>query len=441
MKWKVLFYLLLFFSLRANAQSYVVASNIVKNDSIKCLQNISVYREFKKMNLHEKAISEWSKVYIHCPSIKKLIYQDGAKFLLQDIKMAKDINTRKLLVDSLMHLYDKRIQYFGEKAYVNGRKGLDLYLYDKDRISEAYHLLAQSAVELNNETKLSVIKALVAASAEMYQKQMLPLKNFIEDFLFCTGLLNEKLQSVNDSKKQLKIHQTEKFIRSSFRNAVKNNCSGIEDILNEKIKQAPENIDTLKTVSYALQASACTECKLFYQTALKIDALQADAQNAYWLAEIELKNGNPLKAEQYFKKAIRLEKSKNLKAKYLMDLAVMQYSILNKYPEAQKSFEEALKYAKNPAKTYYLIAEMYAAYSKTIEKKNLEYYSMIWLSIDYFLKAKESNPKYSPKVNKKLAYYRTQLPDKEDVFFYGLKAGTSYHIGGWINKQATVRHL
>ena len=137
MKRKVLFYLLLFFSLRANAQSYIVASNIVKNDSIECLQNISVYREFKKMNLHEKAISEWSKVYIHCPSIKKLIYQDGAKFLLQDIKTAKDINTRKLLVDSLMHLYDKRIQYFGEKAYVNGRKGLDLYLYDKDRISES----------------------------------------------------------------------------------------------------------------------------------------------------------------------------------------------------------------------------------------------------------------------------------------------------------------
>jgi hypothetical protein len=117
----------------------------------------------------------------------------------------------------------------------------------------------------------------------------------------------------------------------------------------------------------------------------------------------------------------------------------MQYLHLNHYPEAQKTFEASLAYTNNPSKTYYLMAEMYADYRKNFNKKNLEYYAVLWLSIDYYLKAKKSNIRIAQKADEKIAYYHNYLPNQEDVFFFGLKPGQNYRLGGWINKSTKVR--
>jgi hypothetical protein len=82
---------------------------------------------------------------------------------------------------------------------------------------------------------------------------------------------------------------------------------------------------------------------------------------------------------------------------------------------------------------------MYAAYRKNLNKKDLEYDALLWLSIDYCLRAKKSDTRIAKKADEKIAYYRNYLPTQEDVFFFGLKPGQNYRLGGWINKTTKVR--
>lgn len=420
------------------AQNFVYNSNISK-DSLQCLQNISVYREFKKMKLRENAIDAWKKVYNNCPGYKKIIYQDGAKFLIQSIKNEQNNKTKEQLIDSLMHLYRKRIKYFGEEDYIKGKMGLDLYLYDKEKTNEAYKLLLFSIEKLQEKSPLNIIYTFIAASGDLYKQSNLKTREFIDNYLICYHLLNNKLQKQTEPKKRKQVLYSLKSIKKIFAKNTINRCKELIQVLNERISAKPDNFQEIKNVNVVLQAANCIHSDLFYQTALKIDKIKPDAENAYLLAGIELQKNNYHKAEIYFQKAIDLTKSSSLKSKYYTDLAIMQYSKLNDFEKAQKSFDSSLKYSTHNAKIYYLMADMYAAYQKNFNKKDLDYYSLLWLSIDYYLKAQKENPKIRKKAEEKIAYYRNFLPRKEDIFFYGLKAGQEYKINGWINKITTVR--
>ncbi len=439
MKKVILLMVLWSFYLVVNAQSYVVATNLPHNDTLACLQSISVYREFKKMKLREKAISEWKKVYKNCPEAKKIIYQDGARFLIQDIENENDEQIKKRLVDSLMHLYNRRIKYFGEEAYLSGRKGFDLYRYDKNRTEEAQKLLYYSTEKLKEKSKLSVINSLMAATADLSTQGKTNTEELIDTYLYCYRLLEKKQQMLKDKQKQKKIRWTQNSLKKSFVKSPLAQCKNILPVLNSKYETKRDDIQEVKNINLILQAANCIHSDLFYQTAIQIDKLQPDAETAYLLAGIELEKNHYEKAEIYFQKAIRMQKYAGIKAQYLRDLASMQYLHLNHYEEAQKTFEASLAYTNNPAKTYYLMAEMYAAYRKNFNKKNLEYNALLWLSIDYYLKAKKSNIRIAKKADEKIAYYRNYLPTQEDIFFFGLKPGQNYRLGGWINKTTKVR--
>ncbi|MCF6239732.1 MAG: hypothetical protein L3J74_00110 [Bacteroidales bacterium] len=424
--------------LLSNAQSFVYSANI-SNDSLECLQNISVYREFKKMKLTDNAIETWKKVYNNCPGYKKIIYQDGARFLIQSIKNEQNTKIKEKLVDSLMLLYAKRIKYFGEKDYINGRMGLNLYIYNKEKTEDAYKLMLNSVQKLNDKSNLSVINALMTASADLFKSSKITLEQFIDNYLLCYQITNKKLQILTASPKSKKILYTAQSIKKIFAANTKKQCKQILEILHKRLAAKPNDIEVIKNVNIVLQAGNCIQSALFYQTALKIDKIKPDAETAYLLAGIELEKNHYDKAEAYFRKAIRFENINYLKSKYCVDLAIMQYTRLHRFDAAQKSFEASLRYTNNPAKNYYFMAEMYAAYHNNFSKKDLEYNAFLWLSIDYYLKAKNTHQKIAKKAGEKIAYYRTYLPTKEDIFFFGLKPGQKYTIGDWVNKTTTVR--
>ena len=48
-------------------------------DSVNCVTNISLYREYVKQKNYDDAITPWRQAYINCPKATKNIYIDGAK--------------------------------------------------------------------------------------------------------------------------------------------------------------------------------------------------------------------------------------------------------------------------------------------------------------------------------------------------------------------------
>ena len=61
-----------------------------------------------------------------------------------------------------------------------------------------------------------------------------------------------------------------------------------------------------------------------------------------------------------------------------------------------------------------------------------------WPAIDEWQKAK-SDPNTAAEAGKLIATYKKYMPTKEDVFIRGIKKGSSFQVGCWINRTTTVR--
>ena len=59
-------------------------------DSIRCLTNISLYREYARQKLYKDALPYWRLAFAECPGASKNIYIDGVKMYKYYIEKEKD---------------------------------------------------------------------------------------------------------------------------------------------------------------------------------------------------------------------------------------------------------------------------------------------------------------------------------------------------------------
>ena len=64
--------------------------------------------------------------------------------------------------------------------------------------------------------------------------------------------------------------------------------------------------------------------------------------------------------------------------------------------------------------------------------------TVYWVAVDAFIKAR-ADEETSDRANKSINTYSKYFPTKENCFFNGVEAGTTYNVPCWINKTTTVR--
>ena len=80
-------------------------------DSIRCLQNISIYSEYVKTDNFTDAYKPWMAVFTEAPLAQVSTYTNGAKILRALIASSKDAAQQKKYLDELMAVHDQRIKY------------------------------------------------------------------------------------------------------------------------------------------------------------------------------------------------------------------------------------------------------------------------------------------------------------------------------------------
>ena len=111
-----------------------------------CASELSTMSEYMKINLPDYALPAWRYVYENCPAASKNIYINGVKIFQDKIEKAQDTAIQSAYFDTLMHIYDKRMMYFGEDGYVLGKKGKDMLRYNNKDYENAYTTLKQSFI-------------------------------------------------------------------------------------------------------------------------------------------------------------------------------------------------------------------------------------------------------------------------------------------------------
>ena len=123
-------------------------------DSINCLQNISIYTEYVKTNNFQDAYTPWKAVFDETPWAQVGTYTNGAKILRALIAAEKDGAKQKEYFNLLMKVHDQRIQYLDKlntvsrtkssKGDIMGTKAHDYLSMGGQDMNAAYEMFAEA---------------------------------------------------------------------------------------------------------------------------------------------------------------------------------------------------------------------------------------------------------------------------------------------------------
>lgn len=400
-----------------------------------CANNLSTMTEFMKVNLPDDALPAWRNVFENCPASSKNIYIYGVKIFQDKIEQTKDSIVLLAYLDTLMMIYDHRMQYFGEEGYVLGRKGKDMLRYNNQDYEKAYETLKQSLLKSGIELDPGVSVGLIETGVLMFKESKITAKELLNNYLSVSEITDKQLS--NGGKPEI-AEQLYTRINSAIGKAGLNNCTEIENAFREKIVSGSENPRILFLISDLLLKSNCDNSDFFGEVNEKLFVLDPSSDRAYTLAWFYIKKEKFESAISFLTKAIELEKDTDKQAHYYYQMALICNSKMNLQQDAVIYAGKALYLLPSWGEPYFVIASSYLLGSKDCFEGAFERSAVYWVAIDKCIKAKTIDKEVEEKANGFIADYTRFFPNNEEVFFRSLQEGSEYTIGCWINEKTTV---
>ena len=408
------------------------------DDSIRCIKNLSLYREYVKHNNFTDAIGAWRIVYAECPQSTKNIYIDGAKMYNTFIQNETDAVIQSALIDTLMMIYDQRITYYKENGSVLGRKGVDLLRYrreDPEKLAKGYGYLKESIALLKNNSSPAVLATFMQASYSLYEQGKITDLQVIDDYATTSDIIIDLLARQPDDENALAVRES---VDLGF---VVSNATSCQSLLNfftpdyEKRKGEPAYIK--KVVSF-LELKDCRDAPLYVKAAEGLYSIEPSAEAAFNLAKQFLIKEDFNKAVHYYQEAIKLETIPSNKADYYYQMGQVMNSRLKQPEKARDYALEVIKIRPDWGEPYILLGDTYAS-GKDCFTDEFEQATVFWAAVDMFITAKNIDSSVVDKANERIEIYSNYFPDVETIFFYGYQNGDNYTVGCWINETTKVR--
>lgn len=403
---------------------------------ISCGNNLSTVSEFMKINLPDYALPSWRKVFNDCPGSSKNIYISGVKIYQHLLSKASDEIRKNELFDTLMLIYDRRIEYFGDEGYVLGYKAVDIIRYKKDAYSQAYSAFSRSAEISGVETDFSILSGLVQLGSIMFKNNQIDSKEFLQKYFLCHEILEQKKLL---AKSIPKVIRTESKLEKIIESTPIRDCQSLELFFTEKFSKEEANIELLNQSIKILNLSSCNNTKFFADLNEKLVEINQDPETAYEVAKYCLKVEDYEKAVKYLKLSINTENRPEKRALYQQQLALVLLSKLSSPKEARIWAVEATKNKTDWGEPYLLIASAFIEGAKLLNLDDFERQAIYWLAVDYCQKAKSIDPDIYEKANNLIIQYRSNYPNVEETFFRSLKEGDNYKFNSWINESTKVK--
>ena len=424
----------------------------------KTLAQISLFTEYVKQDNFKDAINSWRFVFTQHPGATKNTFTAGEKIMVNMMtKNQKNAAVFNAYFDTLMLVYDKRIEFFGEKGDVLGRKGVAVLKYQKSRFIEAYQYLSESVKLEGVETSAATASTFMQTSVAMYKSGKHEASQVVEDFGMAMDVLEPAVEKARIDGVKLTGKQQEKAKRrfENLKIALKNvellfmtsgaaTCEHLVNFYTPKFNEDPNNLAQLQKITKFLDNSGCEDTDLFAKAAEQQYKLEPSSRAAYALARMFMKKNDMAKSAEYYSQAFDLESKteapdEEFQAKVQYQLAAALFA-QNKYAASRTACRKALEYQPNWGKPYIMIAKLYAASGSTCaNSENLDAGAVYWAAYDKLAKAKSIDSEVADEANELMAKYKKYFPKKEEAFFHGITEGKSYTVGCWINETTTAR--
>ena len=409
-------------------------------DSIRALQNLSMYQQYYKQNAFMEAVAPWRVVFSEAPRASQNMYIHGITIYKTMFNATTDLERRKEIVDTIMLIYDRRIEYFNRKGELLVRKAIDLRELDESRLTEVYEFLTE-AINVDQDNVLDIgINVYMQVSLSLYLKEEISRDEMIANYIKSIDILEHQLKKAKgDDKKKESINQIIDNVQLIFSNSGAADCETLLPVLSRKYDQAPDDVENLEAILNLLRVVKCEDSDLFANAAEKLNKLAPSANSAYNLGKYFLVKKDYNKTITYYNQAISLEEDDSNKAKYYSELAVIML-VADKSPaETRNVANQAIRLNPNDGRSYITIGRLYASHNKSISDNDFEQTSAYWAAVDKFIQAKRVDPSVAEEADKLISTYSAYFPSQETIFFNDIKEGEDYRVPGWINESTKVR--
>lgn len=412
----------------------------------------TIYRNFLKSNEYDQAYENWLKAFHMAPASNgkvKYQYDDGIKIYKHFYQVEKDTIKRLKWIDSIDQIYVKRLECFGDPAYVSGKKAFDYYynmpnIKSKDSI---YTWFKKSADIKKAKSDYFIINPFTKLLLEQFEAKKIDTA----ETKYYANILNDAIiyGSTNCKEDECKNWEVIKgyapFLLESFEQI--QDFYSPEYYKNKYLDLYNSNRDSCETVNLIYRKLIWGGCDLKEP---EFSDIINDIKGKCYIAPPEpgpltkaydyYNDGKYRKAIESFEDFIEKTDDKDKKAKYTLLISKIYYGDLKNFPQARKYALKAASLKTGWGEPYMLIGKLYAS-SGPLCGPGTGYDSQLvtWPAIDKFEYAKKIDPSVSNEANKLINNYTRFMPSQEDIHQRLLKEGQKLTVGCWINEVTTIR--
>ena len=374
-------------------------------------------------NKNYKAAAGYLKTLLEqSPAAAQGIYTNGIKLYKAQINRAENDEQRAMFVDSLLYVYDVRLQAFGShskygKDYILDRKAREFLTYksdDREGVRNIFNEAIAATQEKNGKPNLELVAIYFSNLCEDYKNDLVAADVVIADYDRFSPAFDGAEGEAADLKNQFD---------SAFGASGAASCENLETLFTKKLAADPDN-EALLSQAVSLMSRANCNSDFFFHTAEKFYAVKPSSETALFLAQGFQNRSEFEKAMKYLNEALAAESVAAEKEKLYVRIALISMQMGNQ-AEAMNAAKEIKAINEENGYAYYIMGQCYAA------SANSEFagQACYWAAYDTMSKAVEllgSEPQILEAAKKMQAAYRGSFPTKEECFFNEVQQGARY---------------
>ena len=412
-------------------------------DSVQCVQCLSLYQEFMKQKAYTDALPHLRCATTVCPASSKKMYLDLAKVRKYQLAKEKDAATQSLLADSLYQAYDMRIASFGQRTYVLGRKGVDMLKYTPDRAQEIYATLKESVDGRKEKSEAGPLAAYYQVLYNLYQNGDATKEQMLEEYLRIMGYVEANMANTGGGEDGEDGEDAGTNYYELARNNINElffqvaDCADIGSIVGKLMGERPDDAELHERLLKVMNTKECTEEPSYLPLAEKVHKAKPSSESAYGLGLYLAKQRDMSGSLKYMKEAVDLCSDCTDRVKYLLKAGQVA-SAAGAHGQSRSFANQVLQVEPSNGEALILIGNAIAASASGCAEP--EVWGPNWLAYDYYQRAKSLDPGVADKASERMAACAARFPEQAKAFFHQLSEGQSFQVtcGGW-NESTTVR--
>ena len=366
------------------------------------------------------------------------IYTNGIKLYKTLINTAKTDEQRNVYIDSLLYVYDVRLQAFADhsrygKAYILDRKAREYLTYkpeDREGVRKIFSEAIAATEEKNGKADMELVAIYFSNLCEDYKNNLVDATAVITDYDRFSPLYEGAEGEAAELKNQFD---------TAFGASGAASCENLESLFSKKLAEKPEDVALLGQAVSLMSRAQCNS-DFFFNTAEKFYSLKPSSETALFLAQGFQGREEFDKAMKYLNEALAAETDNAERAKLYTRIGLISIQT-GDHSNAMNAAKEIKTLEPENGYAPYIMAQCYAASASGDFTAQAGY----WAAYDTMNQAIEllgSEPAIQEAAKKMASAYRGSFPTKEECFFNEVTAGARYTVtkGFASGVSTTVRY-